>query len=301
MILCLVGKSGAGKTYIAEQLEPYINDLSPEGTGCFILDGDIIRAETSNKDVGFSGREKNMNTILSRARWLSDLGFTVIVSAQLPIKEIRDQYLNKNDIIVEIINSGDNPKDELGYNDNFKPDYSDVQLSQELQSFDVKEFYNRVFPKVCIIARFQGKHLGHEIILQEAKRLSPNIVLALRADPEDLINLDKNIDLFKQEGYKLMTTPQLYDTNQEWCSFVDKFDIIVQGNPVVIEKFQESIDTDRVQLNFVPRVGHISATEIREAVIRKDFKFAERYVGKEVLDLLKNELNVESKNESNDG
>ena len=70
MIIVLLGKSGAGKTTIAKAMEKYVKDS-------FVIDGDELRAETSNLDISFQGREANMHLGFSRARRLSDLGFTV--------------------------------------------------------------------------------------------------------------------------------------------------------------------------------------------------------------------------------
>jgi hypothetical protein len=80
----------------------------------------------------------------SRAKALSDLGHTVFVAMQATIKEIRDEYLSDGDVEVLVINNGNNPKDDMGYNNNFKPDYSGVVKQQILQDFKVEDFYNRL-------------------------------------------------------------------------------------------------------------------------------------------------------------
>ena len=141
MIVALLGKAGAGKTTIAEAMERIVPDS-------FIIDGDDLRAETANTDIGVNGREKNMHLGFSRARWLSDLGFTVFVAMQAPIKEIREQYLNENDIQVLVTNSGPNHKEDLGYNKNFSADYSDIDFEVEFTTFDIESFYDRIFKKV---------------------------------------------------------------------------------------------------------------------------------------------------------
>lgn len=107
MIVAIVGKSGAGKTTIASAMERYVKDS-------FVIDGDELRAETNNMDIGLKGREANMHLGLSRARRLSDLGFTVFVAMQLPIKEIRDQYLTDRDVQIIVENHGDTRKMSWG-------------------------------------------------------------------------------------------------------------------------------------------------------------------------------------------
>ncbi len=252
MIVLLLGKAGAGKTTIAKAMEKYVKDS-------FVIDGDELRAETKNLDISFQGREANMHLGLSRARRLSDLGFTVFVAMQAPIKEIRDQYLTKYDVQVVIENHGDNPKDDKGFNKNFNPDYTGVVLSQSLQNFTEDEFYHKVFRRVLVPARFQGFHKGHKVIFEEAKRISPNITVGLRVDEGDIIDLDKNIALLESRGYKVIKTPAI---DEDWTAFGDDYDVYVQGNPVVIEKFKDSF----CELFHVPRYGDVSGTDIRKTV-----------------------------------
>ncbi len=250
MIVVLLGKAGAGKTTIAKAMEKYVKDS-------FIIDGDELRAETKNNNIDLTGREANMHLGFSRARRLSDLGFTVFVAMQAPIKEIREQYLNKYDKQIVVINNGKNPKDDKGYNKNFTPDYSDIDGVESLTLFEPEKFYDKIFPKVLVPARFQGFHKGHKVVLEEAKRISPNITIGLRVDGEDLIDLDKNMQLLKNKGYRVIKTPVI---DEDWTEFANQFNIYVQGNPVVIEKFKDST----CELFHVPRYGDVSGTSIRE-------------------------------------
>lgn len=252
MIIALLGKSGAGKTTIAKAMEKRVKDS-------FVIDGDELRAETSNMDTGVSGRESNMHLGYSRARRLSDLGFTVFIAMQAPIAEIRHQYLNRGDIQILVENFGENPKDDKGYNKNFSPDYDNVYHKQSLQEFNEDIFYDTFFPKVLVPARFQGFHKGHKVVLEEAKRLSPNITIGMRVDGDDIIDLNKNIALLESRGYKTVKTPNI---DEDWTDFANQFDTYVQGNPVVIKKFKDST----CKLHFVPRYGDVSGTDIRNAV-----------------------------------
>lgn len=249
MIVLLLGKAGAGKTTIAKAMEKYIKDS-------FVIDGDELRAETRNNNLGITGREANMHLGLSRARRLSDLGFTVFVSMQLPYRNIRDQYLKEYDIQILVENIGDNPKDDMGYNKNFNPDYSNVKNKQILQDFIPETFYKMFFKKVLVPARFQGFHKGHKVVLEEAKRISPNVTIAMRVDKGDIINLDENINLLESKGFKVVKSPNI---NDDWISFANEYDIYVQGNPMVIEQFKDS----SCKLHFVPRYGDVSGTSIR--------------------------------------
>jgi len=252
MIIALLGKAGVGKTTIAKEMEKYIKDS-------FVIDGDELRAETANLDIGAQGREANMHLGFERARRLSDLGFTVFIAMQAPFKNIRNMYLNSMDIQIELTNSGENPKDDKGYNKNFNPDYSDVLITMDLQNFTPEKFYDLIFPKILVPARFQGFHKGHKVVLEEAKRISPNITIGLRVDGEDIIDLDKNIKLLESKGYKTVKTPNI---EEDWTEFANNYDGYVQGNPMVIKKFENS----NCKLYHVPRYGDVSGTNIRNDV-----------------------------------
>ena len=250
MIIVLLGKAGAGKTTIAKAMEKITKDS-------FVIDGDELRAETANNDISLDGREANMHLGFSRARRLSDLGFTVFISMQAPIKEIREQYLTEFDRQYLVNNDGPNPKDDKGYNKNFNPDYSGINGSIDFVGFKAEELYNTFFPKVLVPARFQGFHKGHKVVLEEAKRISPNITVGLRVDEGDIINLDKNIKLLESRGYKTIKTPSI---DEDWTDFANEYEYYVQGNPMVIEKFMNS----KCKLIYVPRYGDVSGTKIRE-------------------------------------
>jgi glycerol-3-phosphate cytidylyltransferase-like family protein len=249
MIILFLGKAGSGKTPAAKAMEKYWKDS-------FVIDGDELRAETNNSDISYLGREANMHLGLSRARRLSDLGFTVFVAMQAPIKEIRQQYLNEYDICVIMKNSGLNQKEKDGYNKNFNPDYSDIDNYYNIENFSAAEFSEKFIPKVLVPARFQGFHKGHKVVLEEAKRISPDITIALRTDDGDIIDLDKNIELLKSRNYKVIKTPSI---NEDWSYLSKEYDYLVQGNPMVIKKF----NLDKIKLKFIPRYGTVSGTDIR--------------------------------------
>jgi len=135
MIVALLGKAGAGKTTIAKAMQNYVE-------GSYVIDGDELREATKNFSIETSGREANIRLGYSRAKELSDLGHTVFIAMQAPIKEIRDEYLSDGDIEVLVINNGRNPKDDKGYNSKFNPDYSGVNVVQPLQDFKASEFIN---------------------------------------------------------------------------------------------------------------------------------------------------------------
>jgi len=313
MIVALVGKAGAGKTTIAEALE----SITPDS---FVIDGDILRVQTDNTNIDLKGRGRNIHLGYSRARWLSDLGFTVFVAMQAPIKEIRDQYLTEDDLLVEVVNSGPNPKEGFGYNRAFSADYSNKDMTIDLNDYvkrcpvtnefgvDAQALYDRIIPRVLVISRFQGFHRGHELVMRVAKKLSPNITIGLRVDEGDTFDLDKNIELLQGMGYNVVKSPNITDSNFKWEQFVKEYDVVVQGNPDVIKKFQGKEDINEIlkevtpsgatdikfkngiHLKYVPRIGHISATQIRNAIREGNYDFARKYVTNDVFNFIRDEM-----------
>jgi adenylylsulfate kinase len=86
-VLWFTGLSGAGKTTIANNIEP---ELERRGFVVDHLDGDIIRTHLS-KGLGFSKEDRDAN--IARIGWvasrLARAGAAVIVSAISPYEEMR--------------------------------------------------------------------------------------------------------------------------------------------------------------------------------------------------------------------
>ncbi len=94
------GLSGAGKSTIAEALEPA---LRARGVNVEILDGDIVRTNLS-KGLGFSKEDRDTNILRIGfvAHLLSRNGVGVITSAISPYREIRDQVREQNGDFIEV-------------------------------------------------------------------------------------------------------------------------------------------------------------------------------------------------------
>jgi adenylylsulfate kinase len=88
-VVWFTGLSGAGKTTIAEKLEPL---LKSRGLKVESLDGDVVRTHLS-KGLGFSkeDRDENIRRIGFVAHLLQRNGVAVICSAISPYREIRDE------------------------------------------------------------------------------------------------------------------------------------------------------------------------------------------------------------------
>jgi adenylylsulfate kinase len=83
------GLSGAGKSTIANRLEPLLRE---RGLNVEVLDGDIVRTNLS-KGLGFSkeDRDTNIRRIGYVAQLLSRNGVAVITAAISPYRDIRDE------------------------------------------------------------------------------------------------------------------------------------------------------------------------------------------------------------------
>ena len=83
------GMSGAGKSTIAEALEPI---LRQRGLKVEILDGDVVRTNLS-KGLGFSKEDRDTNILRIGfvAHLLSRNGVCVMTAAISPYRDIRDQ------------------------------------------------------------------------------------------------------------------------------------------------------------------------------------------------------------------
>jgi adenylylsulfate kinase len=87
MVLWFTGLSGAGKTTIANIVEP---ELERRGLVVDHLDGDIVRTHLS-KGLGFSKEDRDIN--IARIGWVASrvarAGAVVVVSAISPYEEMR--------------------------------------------------------------------------------------------------------------------------------------------------------------------------------------------------------------------
>jgi adenylylsulfate kinase len=88
-VIWFTGMSGAGKSTIAERLEPI---LKQRGRKVEMLDGDVVRTHLS-KGLGFSkeDRDENIRRIGFVAHLLQRNGVAVVCSAISPYREIRDE------------------------------------------------------------------------------------------------------------------------------------------------------------------------------------------------------------------
>ncbi|MAI23213.1 MAG: hypothetical protein CL828_04070 [Crocinitomicaceae bacterium] len=88
MIYWFTGQPGHGKTTLAKAL---IAHLRAQGAEPFHVDGDDLRALTSNADYSRAGREANIRRAQTIAHYLQNQGRTVVVSLVAPYRDIREE------------------------------------------------------------------------------------------------------------------------------------------------------------------------------------------------------------------
>ena len=88
MIYWFTGQPGHGKTTLAKAM---LSHLASPGTEAFHVDGDDLRALTTNADYSRGGRENNIRRAQLLAHYLQSKGQTVVVSLVAPYRDIREE------------------------------------------------------------------------------------------------------------------------------------------------------------------------------------------------------------------
>ena len=96
MIYWFTGQPGHGKTTLALAL---IERLRAQGTEPFHVDGDDLRALTSNADYSRAGREANIRRAQTIAHYLHNQGRTVVVSLVAPYRAIREELKAATEVV----------------------------------------------------------------------------------------------------------------------------------------------------------------------------------------------------------
>ena len=96
MIYWFTGQPGHGKTTLAVAL---IEHLRAQGVEPFHVDGDDLRALTSNADYSRAGREANIRRAQTIAHYLHNQGQTVVVSLVAPYRAIREELKAATEVV----------------------------------------------------------------------------------------------------------------------------------------------------------------------------------------------------------
>ena len=89
MIYWFTGQPGHGKTTLAKAM---LAHLQGQGEDAFHVDGDDLRALTTNVDYSKEGREENIRRAQMIAQYLQSKGQTVVVSLVAPYRGLREDF-----------------------------------------------------------------------------------------------------------------------------------------------------------------------------------------------------------------
>ena len=95
MIYWFTGQPGHGKTTLAKAM---LDHLASKGIEAFHVDGDDLRALTTNADYSRGGRENNIRRAQLLAHYLQSKGHTVVVSLVAPYRDIREELKAAADV-----------------------------------------------------------------------------------------------------------------------------------------------------------------------------------------------------------
>lgn len=92
MIYWFTGQPGSGKTTLAKEVLKLVSNP-------IHIDGDNLRSILNNFDYSEAGRRKNIENVISIARFLDSKGFTVIISVVAPYRDLRESLKSTNKVV----------------------------------------------------------------------------------------------------------------------------------------------------------------------------------------------------------
>lgn len=117
MIYWFTGQPASGKTTIAKHLNSYLSNTER----VIHIDGDDLRKIFNNKDYSETGRRRNIERAQDIARFMSEKGYSVVVSLVSPYKDMRDSFKKDNNVIEIYVHTKDIRGREEYHVDNYEP------------------------------------------------------------------------------------------------------------------------------------------------------------------------------------
>ena len=144
MIYWFTGQPGHGKTTLAKAL---IAHFRAQGTEPFHVDGDDLRALTSNADYSRTGREANIRRAQTIAHYLQNQGRTVVVSLVAPYRDIREELKAHAEVTEVYVHT----TEQRGREDRHAADYEaplenfiDIDTTERSEEDSLKELLDRL-------------------------------------------------------------------------------------------------------------------------------------------------------------
>ena len=104
MIYWFTGQPGHGKTTLAKAM---LAHLQGQGEDAFHVDGDDLRALTTNVDYSKEGREENIRRAQMIAQYLQSKGQTVVVSLVAPYRDLRERFKARAKVTEEFVHTSE--------------------------------------------------------------------------------------------------------------------------------------------------------------------------------------------------
>jgi adenylylsulfate kinase len=146
MIYWLTGQPGHGKTVLSKMLKQHI-ELN-KNTTVFNIDGDDLREILTNKDYSKQGRENNIKTAHSIARYLANQGFDVIVSLVSPYRELREEFKSLGNITEIYVHTTEIRGREQFHVEDYEPplsDFIDIDTTNQTPEQSLNTILNYIY------------------------------------------------------------------------------------------------------------------------------------------------------------
>jgi len=140
MIYWFTGQPGHGKTTLAQAM---LDHLATKGIDAFHVDGDDLRALTTNEDYSRGGRENNIRRAQMLAHYLQSKGHTVVVSLVAPYRDIREELKAAADVTEVYVHTTETRGREEKHASDYEPPLTDF-VDIDTTGKSVEESLNEV-------------------------------------------------------------------------------------------------------------------------------------------------------------
>ena len=120
-----------------------LDHLATKGIDAFHVDGDDLRALTTNEDYSRGGRENNIRRAQMLAHYLQSKGHTVVVSLVAPYRDIREELKAAADVTEVYVHTTETRGREEKHASDYEPPLTDF-IDIDTTGKSVEESLNEV-------------------------------------------------------------------------------------------------------------------------------------------------------------
>ena len=139
MKILIMGLPGAGKTWLAERLQPELE--------CAWYNADAVRKMANDWDFSDEGRQRQSNRMRSIADYEKGHGRTVICDFVCPTQETRDAFDADMTIWVDTITEGRFEDTNKVFQ---KPSQVEYTITRHLSDEEIKDFASKLKEKINV-------------------------------------------------------------------------------------------------------------------------------------------------------